>query len=208
MEIWLFKLQHTSVLKAQPSQHYFNSLHLPVYVTQWPVRVYWVRAAEKKCFYLKRIKVHNNSQILPGPKVTKLFTCSTQMSMKLILLINVKMPTIVGILTFISMINTTSERLEARHFFICQYFIFYEQLKFRAQLSWAWKKFYKLRAWCLATTEQFSYLELTFQLSKPQVNDNYSRPPPKAGIVVDLYDTKKYLQLLKDYKRHAVRKDK
>ena len=32
--------------------------------------------------------------------------------MKFILLINVKMPTI-GILTFISMINTTSERLKA-----------------------------------------------------------------------------------------------
>ena len=57
------------------------------------------------------------------------------------------MPTIVGILTFISMINTTSERLQARHFFICQYFSFYEQLKFRAHLSWAWKKFYNLGAW-------------------------------------------------------------
>ena len=57
------------------------------------------------------------------------------------------MATIVGILTFISMINTTSERLKARNFFICQYFSFYEQLKFCAQLSWAWKKFYILRAW-------------------------------------------------------------
>ena len=43
------------------------------------------------------------------------------------------MPTIVGILTFISMINTTSESLKARNFFICLYFSFYEQLKFRAQ---------------------------------------------------------------------------
>ena len=34
------------------------------------------------------------------------------MSTKLILLINVKMPTLVGILTFISMVNTTSERLK------------------------------------------------------------------------------------------------
>ena len=32
----------------------------------------------------------------------KIFSCSTQMSMKFILLINVKMPTTVGILTFIS----------------------------------------------------------------------------------------------------------
>ena len=34
---------------------------------------------------------------------------------------HVKMPTIVGILTFISMINTTSERLKAKNFFICRY---------------------------------------------------------------------------------------
>ena len=50
-------------------------------------------------------------------------------------LINVKMLTIVGILKFISMINTTSERLKVRNFFICWYFSFYEQLKFHAQLS-------------------------------------------------------------------------
>ena len=71
----------------------------------------------------------------PGPEVIKLFSYSTQLSMKFILLINVKMPTIVGILTFISMINTSSERLKARNFFICRYFSFSEQLKFRAQLS-------------------------------------------------------------------------
>ena len=53
-------------------------------------------------------------------------------------------------ITFMSMINRTSERLKARNFFICQYFTFYEQFKFRAQLSWAWKKnlgpgiFYKI----------------------------------------------------------------
>ena len=33
------------------------------------------------------------------------------------------------------MINTTSERLKARNFLICRYFSFYEQLKFRAQLT-------------------------------------------------------------------------
>ena len=42
---------------------------------------------------------------------------------------------IVDILTFISMINTTSVRLKARNFFNCRYFNFYEQLKFFAQLS-------------------------------------------------------------------------
>ena len=44
-----------------------------------------------------------------GYEVMKLFPYSTQLRTKFILLINVKMPTIVGILTFISMINTTAE---------------------------------------------------------------------------------------------------
>ena len=48
----------------------------------------------------------------PGPEVIN------ELGTKFILLINVKMPTIVGILTFISMINTTSKRLKARNFFI------------------------------------------------------------------------------------------
>ena len=62
------------------------------------------------------------------------------------MLINVKMSTIVGILTFISMINKTFESLKARKVYIFQYFSFYVQLKFHAQLSWAWKKFYNFRA--------------------------------------------------------------
>ena len=45
------------------------------------------------------------------------------------------MPSIVGILTFISMINTISESLKARKVFIFQHFNVYEQLKFHAQLS-------------------------------------------------------------------------
>ena len=66
-----------------------------------------------------------------GLEVIKLFPCSALSSTKFFLLINVKMPTIiVGIFTFISRINTTSERRKARNFFICRYFSFYEQLKF------------------------------------------------------------------------------
>ena len=41
-----------------------------------------------------------------GPEVIKLFSCSTQLSMKFFLLINVKRPTIVGILTFMSRKNS------------------------------------------------------------------------------------------------------
>ena len=58
------------------------------------------------------------------PRGYKTFSCSTQLSTKVILLINVKMPTIVGILTFISMINTTSERLKARNFITLSILVF------------------------------------------------------------------------------------
>ena len=84
------------------------------------------------------------------PRGYKTFSVLRSAEHEIILLINVKMPTIVGILTLISMINTTSERLKARNVFICRYLSFYEQLKFRAQLSWAWKKFHNLRAWLLS----------------------------------------------------------
>ena len=47
-----------------------------------------------------------------GTEVIKLFSCSTQLNTKFILLINAKMPINVGLLTFISVINTTSERLK------------------------------------------------------------------------------------------------
>ena len=84
----------------------------------------------------KRKKKKKDSKILSGtisectmiwPQGYKKNSYLTQLSTKFILLINVKMPTIVGILTFISMINTTSERHKARNFFICRYFSFYEQ---------------------------------------------------------------------------------
>ena len=51
--------------------------------------------------------------------------------MKFILLMNVKMSTVVDILTFISMINTKSERLKARKFLICRYFTFYVELSMK-----------------------------------------------------------------------------
>ena len=51
---------------------------------------------------------------------------TTQLSTKLILLINVKMPTIVGILTFMSRINTTSESFEARNIVIFKHSNYFE----------------------------------------------------------------------------------
>ena len=45
------------------------------------------------------------------------------------MLINAKMPMIVGILTFISIINTTSESLKVRKKSIFHHLSFYEQFK-------------------------------------------------------------------------------
>ena len=53
------------------------------------------------------------------------------------MLINVKMPAVVGIITFISMINTASESLKARKVFIFQHFNCKEQFKFHDQLCQA-----------------------------------------------------------------------
>ena len=65
----------------------------------------------------------------------KMFSCSTQLSMKFIMLINVTIQTTIGILTFISMIDTTPESLNERKVYIFPHFSFYRQLKFHASLS-------------------------------------------------------------------------
>ena len=65
------------------------------------------------------------SVCLTRPRGYITFICSTQLSMKFVKLINVKMPTIGGILTFISMINTTSESLKARKVYTFQLISFY-----------------------------------------------------------------------------------
>ena len=70
-----------------------------------------------------------------GPEVIKLFSCSSQLRLKFILLINVKMPTIVGILTFISRINYRLWSSKPSMTIYLGYFSIYEDLKFQAQLS-------------------------------------------------------------------------
>ena len=70
-------------------------------------------------------QIHRSARCSSGPEVTKLFLCPSQLSMEFILFINVKMPINVGILTFISMINTISESLKARKVFIFQHIRFY-----------------------------------------------------------------------------------
>ena len=87
------------------------------------------------CLLLVKDKI--KATVKPGPEVIKLFSCSTQLGMKFFQLINVKMPTIVGILTFMrgkksnqGLSEPTKSRLS--FFFI---YIFYVHLKVHAQLS-------------------------------------------------------------------------
>ena len=56
------------------------------------------------------------------------------------------MPTTVGILTFISRINTVSEGFKVSTIVIFQHFTVYEHLKFHVQLSWERKSLYNLGA--------------------------------------------------------------
>ena len=58
-------------------------------------------------------KPTSHSYIRSGPKFIKKISCSTQLSMKFFLLINVKMPTIVSILTLMSRKNSILDLPEA-----------------------------------------------------------------------------------------------
>ena len=83
-------------------------------------------------------EVGNKQDLLPlnpGLEVIKLFSCSTQLRLKFILLINVKMPTIVGISTFISRINYRLWHSKPSISIYLGYFGIYEQFRFYAQLS-------------------------------------------------------------------------
>ena len=70
--------------------------------------------------------------MLLGPEVINFLKLTEH---KFIMLINFKIPTCVGILKFISMINTTSDGLKATKVLIFQHLSFYEQLELHAQLS-------------------------------------------------------------------------
>ena len=78
---------------------------------------------------------HLGLLVTPCPEVIKHFSCSAQLSLKFILLINVKMPTIVGILTFISRINYRLWHSKPSNSMYLVYFGIYEQIKFYALLS-------------------------------------------------------------------------
>ena len=55
-------------------------------------------------FFKQNISYEKKSHTMSGSEVIKLFSCSTQLSMRFFLLINVKMPTTVGILILMNSI--------------------------------------------------------------------------------------------------------
>ena len=65
----------------------------------------------------------------PWPQGYNLFSCSAQLRLKFILLINVKMPTIVGILTFMSRINYRLWRSKPEILIYLGYFVISDQFK-------------------------------------------------------------------------------
>ena len=69
-----------------------------------------IHSRERKHF----MQQHPHEISKSGPEIVKLFPCSTQLSMKFFLLINVKMPTIVGILTFMSRKNSIISLFEPK----------------------------------------------------------------------------------------------
>ena len=97
---------------------------------------WWCRVGhEKRVFisysmWLKRstsVRTHNHKSsfsIWTWCRCNNAFSCSTQLSMKFILLINVKMPIIVGILTFISRIEYKIPEFYRKRNLDFQHFIF------------------------------------------------------------------------------------
>ena len=76
-----------------------------------------------------------DANLAPRLEVIKLFSCSSQLCMKIFLLINVKMPTTVGILTFMSGKNSILALSGPKKLNFLIFFYTYDHLKFHAQLS-------------------------------------------------------------------------
>ena len=71
----------------------------------------------------------------PGPEVIFFFSCSTQLSMKFFMLINVKMSTNIGILTFMNRKNRILGLSVPKKADFLDIFYTYEHLKFHSQLN-------------------------------------------------------------------------
>ena len=74
---------------------------------------------------------------IPGPEVIKLFSCSTQLSLKFVQLINLKLQTLVHVNSFLLNIaeheNFSANKYENANY--CWHFHIYKQRKFHALLT-------------------------------------------------------------------------
>ena len=122
---WPFKHQHHIVIRKMaisPNQHLYSTNDINKILGSHIVT-------------FSSINVRRGSRRSPGPEVIKPFSCSAQLRLKLILLINIKMLTIVDILTFISRINYRFWSSKPSISIYFGYFGVYEQFKFYDQLS-------------------------------------------------------------------------
>ena len=94
------------------------------------------------CLYMPHVLSWGTSYVVPrpGPEVRKLFSCSTQLSMKFVLFINLKILTKVLNFFHAQLSWASSAELSMKKVLFFWYFYLYDQVKFHAQLSWAWKK--------------------------------------------------------------------
>ena len=83
------------------------------------------------CISYTRYCITNNS----GPGVVTVFSCSTLLRLKFILLIGVRVPTTVGTLAFVSGMNYRPWKFKPLVFVYSGYYGVCEELEFQAQLS-------------------------------------------------------------------------
>ena len=93
-------------------------------------------------------KQQTRDTLRPGPKVIKLFSCSTQLSMTFSLLINMKMPTNVGIFYYLQAEKISSSAKVSKNTTIQQLYIssicYLLADKFSRSARFSMKKFYNL----------------------------------------------------------------
>ena len=127
----------------------------------------------------------------PGPEVIKLFSCSTQLSMKFSPLISMKMPTIVGIFIFmrreIFMLSNVYQKINLQ-LSIIWYFLA-GQISYSVELSTK-KKFYNLGA---TITVMHMKSEATWKLhASLYLCDGYYTIIAYLGIGHEVISTRKY----------------
>ena len=130
-------MQYSFLQKTQKRTDRFLSLVMQCVLMHW-ILLFYISQTPRQAWW--------EWQRNPGPEVIKLFSCSTQLSMKFVLLINLKLLTILNsfLLNIAEHENFSANKYENAN--LSWHFHIYWQRKFHAQLSWAWKKFYNLGA--------------------------------------------------------------